>query len=197
MDKEKILIFSLSGILFLAASFIVYSWSEPTTMPSSYDPPINTSITSQTKKGQLKTEGALYAPMIYDQNNINYYIDPSLESSVEGFIENKLAGSLEVGKKLFMLKSTTFDDSENTVATKGYVDQEVIVHKNSLVCANKVHDGGGCVSCDPGYTMLWVEENGHYNSANPCNISYFGDDIVCSRCSHSTNRMTLRCCTIE
>ncbi|HOI59936.1 MAG TPA: hypothetical protein PKU93_01275 [Candidatus Pacearchaeota archaeon] len=53
MNKQKFLIFSLSALLFLSASLLVYSapWAEPTTMPSSYNPPINTSSTAQTKAG--------------------------------------------------------------------------------------------------------------------------------------------------
>ncbi|MGI6341154.1 MAG: hypothetical protein ACOX0B_03025 [Minisyncoccales bacterium] len=54
MNKQKILIFSLSAILFLALSFIAYSWSEPTTnMPSGYTAPLNTSSIAQTKTGEI------------------------------------------------------------------------------------------------------------------------------------------------
>ena len=108
MNKQKTLIFSLSAILFLALSFIVYSFTEPTTMPSSYNPPINTSTTGQTKKGQLKLEGPLYAPMIYDQNNTNYYIDPSGNSIIAG----KITTDYNIQE----------NDAPGTLSTKGFVE---------------------------------------------------------------------------
>ena len=80
MNKQKILIFSLSAMLFFSLSFIVYSFTEPTTMPSSYNSPLNTSSTAQTKIG------AITVPMVYDYNNTSYYIDPSGNSVVVGKI---------------------------------------------------------------------------------------------------------------
>ena len=87
MTKQKILIFSLSAMFFLTASLVAYSFTEPTTMPSSYNPPINTSTTPQTKLG------ALTFPMMYDSDGCNakgencpYYINPSGNSVVSGTI---------------------------------------------------------------------------------------------------------------
>ena len=52
--NKKTLIFLLSAMLFLTTSFIVYSWTEPTTpMPSGYTAPLNTSATAQNKVGEL------------------------------------------------------------------------------------------------------------------------------------------------
>ena len=98
MNKQKTLIFSLSAMLFLAVSFIVYSWTEPTTMPSSYNPPINTSSTAQTKAGEIG------ASVFRDADNSNYYINPSGNSVVSGTI------------------SATNPTDNKHVATKGYVD---------------------------------------------------------------------------
>lgn len=119
MNKQKFLIFSLSALLFLSASLLVYSapWAEPTTMPSSYSPPINTSSTAQTKLG------ALTVPIIYDQNNSNYYIDPSGLTKLsktyfqggggdvnqDGLVDSRdslvimqyLSGSIQLGDALF------------------------------------------------------------------------------------------------
>ncbi|HOI60262.1 MAG TPA: hypothetical protein PKU93_02965 [Candidatus Pacearchaeota archaeon] len=55
MNKQKTIIFSLLSFFLIAISFVVYSapWTEPTTMPSSYNPPINTSSTAQTKLGEI------------------------------------------------------------------------------------------------------------------------------------------------
>jgi hypothetical protein len=81
MNKQKILIFSLSAMLFFSLSFIAYSWNEPTTnMPSGYTAPLNTSSTAQTKIG------AITVPMVYDYNNTSYYIDPSGNSLFAGKI---------------------------------------------------------------------------------------------------------------
>lgn len=190
--NKKTLIFLLSALLFLATSFIVYSWSEPTTsMPSGYTAPINISETAQLKIGDLG------AASFVDSDDQTYKIDPSLLSSVEGYLENKIAGDLEVGQKMFITGSTASNDPGNTAATKEYVDQKVIEQKGSLVCINKIYGGAGCFSCDPGYVMLWVEEVGYHSLNNPCNVSYSGGDIACSRCAYSTVTMALRCCTVE
>jgi hypothetical protein len=113
MTKRKTLIFSLSAIIFLALSFIVYSWTEPTIMPSSYDPPINTSTNAQTKKGQLKLEEALYAPIVIDRDgcvgeSCPYYINPSGDSMISG--------------KIITKEVITSKDAPNTLVSKGYVD---------------------------------------------------------------------------
>jgi len=77
MNKQKTLIFSLSAMLFLTASFLVYSWVEPTTtMPSSYTAPINTSGTAQTKTGEFG------ASSFIDADNPSYYLNPSGNSVV-------------------------------------------------------------------------------------------------------------------
>jgi len=102
MNKQKTLIFSLSAILFLAVSFIVYSWTEPTTMPSSYNPPINTSSIAQTKIGEIG------ASMFRDADNSSYYINPSGNSIIAG--------------KIVTDNPTTAEDIPNSIATKGYVD---------------------------------------------------------------------------
>ncbi|MDD4358649.1 MAG: hypothetical protein PHY30_02420 [Candidatus Pacebacteria bacterium] len=112
MNKQKTLIFSLSGVLFLAVSFIVYSWSEPTTtMPSGYTAPLNISDQGQTKNGWLKLNGALTAPMVYDKDDSSYYIDPSGSQS-------KLAGNLIAEGNITSARPT----KNEHVVTKGYVD---------------------------------------------------------------------------
>jgi len=102
MNKQKTLIFSLSAILFLALSFIAYSFTEPTTMPSSYNPPINTSSTAQTKTGEIG------ASLFRDADNSNYYINPSGNSIIAG--------------KIVTDNPASAGDLPNTIVTKGYVD---------------------------------------------------------------------------
>ena len=99
MNKQKTLIFSLSALLFIATSFIAYSWTEPTTpMPSGYTAPLNTSATAQNKVGELG------AASFVDADDSNYYINPSGNSVVSGTI-------------------TAANPTEDShIATKGYVD---------------------------------------------------------------------------
>ena len=102
MNKEKTLIFSLSAMLFLTASFLVYSWSEPVTeMPGTYSSPINTSGTAQTKSGDLS------ATSFIDSNDSNYYLNPSGNSVVSGTIKAD--------------RPTLADE----LTTKGYVDEMI------------------------------------------------------------------------
>jgi len=85
MNKQKTLIFSLSAMLFLTASFLVYSWSEPTTtMPGSYSIPLNTSGTAQTKSGDLS------ATSFIDTNNPSYYLNPSGNCKIAGGMTSDL-----------------------------------------------------------------------------------------------------------
>lgn len=102
MKNQKPLILLLSLALLLATSFIVYSWTEPTTiMPNAYTTPLNTSSNAQVKVGDLG------ASSFIDADNSNYYINPSGDSVVSGTI--------------------TIDRPINTnnAATKGYVDEKI------------------------------------------------------------------------
>ncbi len=118
MNKQKTLIFSLSAILFLALSFIAYSWTEPTTMPSSYNPPINTSSIAQTKTGEIG------ASMFRDADNSNYYINPSGNSAVSGTI----SGGNPVGNSDF--------------ATKTYVDSLLAGVEEEVSSSNMIYIAG-------------------------------------------------------
>ncbi|MDD4358767.1 MAG: hypothetical protein PHY30_03050 [Candidatus Pacebacteria bacterium] len=108
MNKENLLIFSLSGVLFLTVSFIVYSWSEPTgNMPSTYTPPINESIVAQYKRGILG------AQEFRDSDNNGYYINPSGDSVI--------SGSITTSGNIVTARPTEADQ----VTTKGYVDEQI------------------------------------------------------------------------
>ncbi|MDD4661741.1 MAG: hypothetical protein PHG24_00460 [Candidatus Pacebacteria bacterium] len=141
MKNQKIIIFSLAGLLFLTASFLVYSWNEPTeNMPSNYSTPLNTSSTSQTKTGELG------ASSFIDADDNSYYINPSGNSVVSGTI--------------------TVDRPNNAdnVATKGYVDEMVSAVEAIVTGAqplvNGAHSqiecttaGGELVDSDVSYKM--------------------------------------------
>ncbi|MGI6340607.1 MAG: hypothetical protein ACOX0B_00165 [Minisyncoccales bacterium] len=131
MNKQKTLIFSLSAILFLALSFIVYSWSEPTTnMPSGYTAPLNTSSNFQ------KKDGPLIFPMMYDGDTCNdpltencpYYINPSGNSVIAG--------------KIVTDNPVSAGDFPNTVATKGYVDALFDGIEQEVSLSNLMHIKG-------------------------------------------------------
>jgi len=131
MNKQKTLIFSLSAMLFLTTSFLVYSWVEPTvTMPGSYTVPINTSGTAQTKTGEFG------ASTFVDADDSNYYLNPSGSSVVSG--------------KIVMEDSTASADTPTTVATKGYVDTEIArvesVVNGSLPLVYNMHTRESCTT---------------------------------------------------
>ena len=74
MKKELIFTSIISitiSVLIMGTCMYVFSWSEPTSMPSSYEPPINTGTTAQTKNGEIG------ATILTDPDNINYYVNPS------------------------------------------------------------------------------------------------------------------------
>ncbi|MDD4358305.1 MAG: hypothetical protein PHY30_00640 [Candidatus Pacebacteria bacterium] len=138
MNKEKLLILSLSGVLFLAVSFIVYSWSEPTTtMPSGYTEPINTSTNAQKKFGEIA------ASMFRDAEKQNYYIDA-------GGVQSVLAGDLLIDGKIQAGGEILDTDSSSTVVTKGYVGKMFNVNKGSQV----LYLVGKNISCPDGYVSL-------------------------------------------
>jgi len=138
MNKQNLIVLSLSVVLFLTISFIVYSWSEPTTaMPTEYNPPINTSSEGQTKSGWLKINSPITTPMIYDGDdcdsegqNCSYYINPSGDSVVSGTIS-----------------SSATPIQSNHITTKGYVDGLFggIVQEESL--SNVSYVVGDNLSC--------------------------------------------------
>lgn len=137
MNKQKTLIFSLSAILFLALSFIVYSWNEPVAnMPSGYTAPLNTSATAQNKVGELG------AASFVDADDSDYYINPSGNSVVSG--------------KIVMENSTASTDIPTTIATKGYVDTEIArvesLVNGSLPLVYNMHTRQSCT--DAGGTVV-------------------------------------------
>ncbi len=131
MNKQKTLIFSLSAMLFIALAFIVYSWTEPAEMPSSYSVPLNTSTEPQSKPGRL------FIKEIYDSDDSSYYINPSGISAVKGAI------------------SITDPPLENQhAATKGYVDDLFgnIVEQEEVSFSNLIYVTGNNPSC-PGNSI--------------------------------------------
>ena len=144
MNKQKTLIFSLSAMLFLAVSFIVYSWTEPTTMPAIYNTPINTSPTTQTKLGELG------ATIFRDATTPNYYVDPGGNTVLKGKITTD-----------YNVKNS---DSSNTVTNKGYVDSKIGSIAAGDIAAAKLYyvKGTNNPSCPAGTTAVakhWVAKN--------------------------------------
>ena len=81
-----ILIISLAMLRIFIIQPIYASWSEPTAAPpgNNTNPPIDISSSNQNKLGALSvgtttnfTAAGMYAPIYYDANNTNYYIQPS------------------------------------------------------------------------------------------------------------------------
>jgi len=201
MNKEKTLIFSLSAMLFLTASFLVYSWSEPVTeMPGSYSIPLNTSGTAQTKTGELTV------PIIYDsEGNGNYYLNPSGNSIVFGTI------------------TAERPTGANNVATKGYVDEKVSAVEAIITGAQPLVNGahsqdectsanGEIVDSDVSYKMCrftaincpvgWTQYKNFSTTIANGVCSCSNCDASCSSCSgtycnpgfHSWGNIALEAC---
>ena len=168
MNKQKTLIFSLSAMLFLAVSFIVYSWTEPTTMPSAYNPPINTSSTTQTKTGEIG------ASVFRDADNSNYYINPSGNSKISGIISSE-AGPI----------------ANDHLTTKGYVDGLFGNIEQETSLSNMMYIYGNNKKCpDDSIAIMkhWLAttcSGGSYcNSPKDCSTSvgWFESSPTCSYC---------------
>ena len=73
-------------IMSLAASLIFADWQEPAVAPPSgnVSAPVNVSGTGQAKAGALTVQGNLTAPIFYDFNDSNYYINPAGQTSLSG-----------------------------------------------------------------------------------------------------------------
>ena len=73
--KKEIIISSILSIVFsvliMSSISYVFSWSEPASVPSEYDVPINTSATGQAKYGELSVA------LLRDIDNQSYYVNPS------------------------------------------------------------------------------------------------------------------------
>lgn len=124
MEKQKTLIFLLSVMLFLAASFIVYSWNEPTTpMPSGYTAPLNTSATAQNKVGELG------AASFVDADDSDYYINPSGNSVI--------AGNITTVGNIVAARATESDQ----VTTKGYIDEQIALVRAIVSGAQPIVNG--------------------------------------------------------
>jgi len=122
--NKKALIFLLSAMLFLTISFIVYSWTEPTTpMPSGYTAPLNTSATAQNKVGELG------AASFVDADDSNYYINPSGDSI--------MSGNITTSGNIITARPTESDQ----VTTKGYVDEQIALVRSIVTGAQTLVNG--------------------------------------------------------
>jgi len=139
MNKEKTLIFSLSAMLFLTASFLVYSWNEPVTeMPGTYSSPINTSGTAQTKTGELTV------PIIYDsEGGRNYYLNPSGNSKISSITSD--------------LSIQDIDSRDTkTLVTKEYLDFSLSELDQTITQTSNMFyvSGGVNPTCPEGTTLF-------------------------------------------
>lgn len=139
MEKQKTLIFLLSAMLFLTASFLVYSWNEPTgTMPGTYSIPLNTSGTAQTKTGELTV------PIIYDsEGNGNYYLNPSGSSKISSITSD--------------LSIQDIDSRDTkTLVTKEYLDFSLSELNQTITeTSNMFYVSGGLnPTCPEGTTLF-------------------------------------------
>jgi len=189
MNKQKTLIFSLSVILFLALSFIVYSWKEPTTpMPSGYTAPLNTSSNFQEKYGPL------IFSMMYDGDtcddplteNCPYYINPSGNSVLDGDITT--SGNI----------ITAYPTEVGHVATKGYIDGLFSNVEQEVSLSNLIYVNGTNPSCPDDSIIImrhWLERTCSSSSCNDpkkCStlVGWFESSPACSYCPYYGNYQT-------
>ncbi|HOI60212.1 MAG TPA: hypothetical protein PKU93_02695 [Candidatus Pacearchaeota archaeon] len=147
----------------LVVGYAVYSWTEPTTMPSEYKSPINTGPTAQTKAGEIG------ASTFRDADNPNYYINPSGNSIISG----KIIADYEVQT----------NDSSGTMSTKGYVDSLVNAAIMEDAPAARVYyvgdDVNGYAECPPGTTEV----------ARKCSTNWVKQGVVCDSYNHSFGKL--------
>ncbi|MGI6341233.1 MAG: hypothetical protein ACOX0B_03435 [Minisyncoccales bacterium] len=191
--NKKPLTFLLLATLFLALSFIVYSWNEPVAnMPSGYTAPLNTSATAQTKTGEIG------ASLFRDADNSNYYINPSGNSKISGIISSE-AGPLE----------------SDQVTTKGYVDEQIALVRSIVTGAQTLVNGahtwneceaaGGTVvdsdvelkqcrfelpTCPSGWNQYNNFSEALFVAGTTCNVYYqYGSPYrVCGSCTIPSNK---------
>ncbi len=177
IKKQKTLIFLLSAMLFIALAFIVYSWTEPIEMPSSYSIPLNTSTVSQIKPGSL------HVTEIFDFDDSDYYINPSGDSAVKGRIS--MADPL----------------GNNHGATKGYVDGLFgNVVEQEISSSNLIYVAGINLECPSNSIMIlreWLPKtcsgNGQVCGSMPqtcttkLNWGSIYDPPICSYCYSYNN----------
>ena len=180
---------------FLVVGYTVYSWTEPTTMPSSYNPPINTSITAQTKMGEIG------ASVFRDADDSSYYINPSGNSIVSGTISaanptanNHIAtkeyidGLLEnVVPEITSLSNTMHKIGINPVCPDNSV--EIIRYWAAKSCST-VNQYGNVYGCTTGNTSFWGE------SAPTCTYNDYNYNNNVHSCTADQSQGVL-CATTE
>lgn len=96
---KQISFFTSVVLLSLAISFTFAAWQEPSSSPpdGNVSAPINISSTAQTKSGGLTLQGDFTAPIFYDSDNTDYYVNPAGQTVLAG---NVGIGTTSPGAKL-------------------------------------------------------------------------------------------------
>jgi len=182
--------------IFLANGLIL-AWTSPGSNPpgSNVSPPINTSVTAQTKSGSLLSSSDIRAPIFYDQNNTGYYVDPASTSRLNyGVYDNLYSYG--------WMQSPIFYDANNTgyyVDPAGTSKFNTInlggVSKNAwpsggIECITLSKAGEGNIYCSAGYTMTGggINGTGNYVDASyPSGNGWYCRGYNCTGCY-------VRCC---
>jgi microcystin-dependent protein len=112
--------FILSVVLMsLAVSYALGAWQEPSVSPpeGNVSAPINISSTAQTKEGGLTLQGDFTAPIFYDSDNTDYYVNPAGQTLLAGDVG---IGTTGPGAKLEVagqVKITGGSPGDNKVLT--------------------------------------------------------------------------------
>lgn len=92
----------------LAVSHALGAWQEPVSSPpeGNVSAPINISSIAQTKLGGLTLQGDFTAPIFYDSDNADYYVNPAGQTV--------LAGNVGIGATNPIDKLTIYDNTDNS-----------------------------------------------------------------------------------
>jgi len=173
--------------IFLANGLIL-AWTSPGSNPpgSNVSPPINTSVTAQTKSGSLLSSSDIRAPIFYDQNNTGYYVDPASTSRLNyGVYDNLYSYG--------WMQSPIFYDANNTGY---YVDPAGTSKFNTInlggVSKSEWPSGGGTASRG---SCVYVSAQ----FAAICPTDYFLVEMDRSSCSHvyTSGDCWAKCCKIR
>lgn len=126
-------------------------------------------ITNFTFKNDVYFESSIYVDKIYDLEDTNYFLDLNLQSyfnnlSIQNLFVDGNVGvgilepqeRLEVNGKIIMNLETSDDDDNNTVVTKGYLENFVldeiakidlsgIANDGSVLLYQEIHNGSQCM----------------------------------------------------
>ncbi|MDD4875495.1 MAG: hypothetical protein PHI77_03865, partial [Candidatus Pacebacteria bacterium] len=151
MIKSRSISIAASAIIMsLFFGFAFASWQEPAVAPpnGNISAPVNIGSTAQTKAGEFSVLGNFYAPMMYDSDDSNYYVNPAGQTI--------LAGNVGIG--------TGITTPTNTLQVKDLINFPPFIYGTFLgYQAGNVNTG--TYNTFVGYQSGLANTTGHDNTA--------------------------------